>query len=239
MAAVKFKAFAFMKISVVPVDSSFLDPEEYYRNPIVSNSGLGAFLSKVTDSQGMNAKPETLRFGQLMHLGLYEYDEFKQSPEALSEPTKSFRQCLRMIEAGRKTPVLSGFLKNPNTVYEVPYYAIINGVPVKVKPDAFIQTTRFGHDAKSTATTKLDDFIESFKKYGYWRQAALYTLATLGKNWYFTGISKTEPHKTFIVDCSKFKAEMKQGRIEAIELLRMYSELHPNYIETAKKYLRI
>lgn len=222
-----------MKPKIQLLDPVHLDPDQYYSNPIISNSGLGAFWAKLSDSSGMSAKPETLIFGQNMHLGIYE-------PEKLiHQDTKEFRKCLRMVEAGRKTPVLSGFLKNKETVYEKPYYALIDGVPVKVKPDAFIPKSRLGHDAKSTATNSLEAFLESMKKYGYWRQAALYMDATGGRNWYFTAISKTEPHKTFIVDCKQYKAEVKQGRIEYREFLRLFVKYNPNYLKEAFNYLKI
>lgn len=232
------------KPTIELLDCDFLDPDLYYTNPIISNSGLGSFWCKLIGTQAMKAKPETLRFGNLMHLGLYQQYEFMSSKEYVDFYSrqnigydKTFRQCERMIEAGRKTPVLGGFLKNKATIYEKPYYAIINGVPVKVKPDAFIPKSRLGHDAKSTATNSLEAFLVSMKEYGYWRQAALYMDATGAKNWYFTAICKAEPHKTFIIDCSKYKAEVQQGRIEYLEFLRLYVQYHPNYLKNAYEYI--
>lgn len=226
-----------MKPKIELLNADHLDHSQYYSNPIISNSGLGGFYNKLTDAKAMNAKPETLFFGQLMHLGLYEAEAYANTPKTL--PAKLQAQCERMIAAGRKTPVLSGFLKDKRTVFEKPFYAIINGVPVKVKPDAFIPNSRLGHDAKSTAKTTLEGCLESMEEFRYWRQAALYTDATGGKNWLFTFITKSEPCKTFLVDCSKHKDKIKEGREEYQELLKLYAEMHPDYISKAKKYLSI
>lgn len=226
-----------MKPKIELINPDHLDPDFYYTNPIISNSGLGSFWAKLIGIQGMKAGEQTLRFGQLMHLGLYEAEAFRKAE--MPACSKTLNKLNRMIAAGRKTPVLSGFLKNKATVYEKPYYAIINGVPVKVKPDAFIPNSRLGHDAKSTATNSLKAFYESMLEYKYFRQAALYMDATGAKNWYFTGISKTEPHQTFIIDCSKYKGEVKQGRIEYLELLRLYVQYHPNYLQNAYKELKL
>jgi hypothetical protein len=212
-----------------------INPDFYYTNPIISNSGLGSFKSKLIGTQGMKAGFATLLFGQLMHMAIYEPEEYNKAEKMPSD--KLTRQCERMAEAARKTPVLAGFLKDKRTVYEKPYYAIINGVPVKVKPDALLG--KIGHDAKSTACRTFDEFISKFVEYGYWRQAALYMDATGGRNWLFTGITKSEPHKTFLVDCSKFKAEVKAGRIEYLELLRLYVQYHPDYLKKAFEYLKL
>lgn len=219
---------------------------DYYKTGILSKSGLWEFKAKLEGQKLMKAKPETLRFGQLFHEAIYEPTLFVSSDEyirarATANPKNSevkliYHVC-RMAEAAKKDLILAQFLKHKEARFEQPRWALVNGVPIQIKMDCFIPNNI--HDAKSTACTTYDAFVQSCSEYGYWEQAALYKMVSGVKNMYFLGVAKAEPHKTFPVDCSKFKAEMKAAQANILGLIDMYCQVKPNYCKTALNLFQV
>jgi hypothetical protein len=207
---------------------NLLVSKDYYQVPVLNNSGLSDFRNKLFGLPSFNVGAQTLRTGQLVHLAVYQPHLFNQM--AAAERTNDI---YKLASCARKCSVLQTFLKNPKTLYEQDIYALWDGlVPVKVKPDAHVPKL-YGHDLKTTATKTKAEFVEKFEQYGYWRQAAFYSAVTGCKGYFFTGVSKANGN-TFLIDVSQYKAQMKQGKIEVAELIRLYVEQYPKYIPKAR-----
>lgn len=100
------------------------------------------------------------------------------------------------------------------------------GIPFHFTPDGHGKF--IGMDLKTTACTTLKDFIESAKKYGYFRQGDTYgeamrvlKRAFLKEYWIF-GVSKKFPHTVFPVLIQNHKEQMIYSRQELLLLLYIY-----------------
>lgn len=228
------------KIEIKPLPD--LGRLDYYKTGLLSKSSLWDFKAKLEGQKLMKAKPETLRFGQLFHEAIYEPSSFVASDEYIkakvtakpkNEDVKLINHVERMAEAAKKDLILNQFLKSKEIYFERPMWALINGAPIQIKMDCF--NGKYIHDAKSTACTSYDQFISSCIEYGYFEQAALYKMVSGAKNMYLLGVGKSEPHKTYPVDCSKFKAEMKAAEANILGLIDMYCQVKPSYCKNALK----
>lgn len=228
------------KLTIKPLPS--LGRLDYYKTGILSKSGLWEFKAKLEGQKLMKAKPETLRFGQLFHEAIYEPALFVSTDEYIrarvtanpkNSDVKLIYHVCRMAEAAKKDLILAQFLKDKNSKFEQPVWALINDVPIQIKMDCF--NGRYIHDAKSTACNTFDSFLQTCVEYGYFEQAALYKMVSGAKNMYFLGVSKSEPHKTFPVDCSKFKKEMKEATENILFLIETYCKLNKKYVENSLK----
>lgn len=230
----------------VEVLPDLLDSENYYNYPILSNSGFTKFWIFLTGGYNFTdrIKPITLRFGQLFHT--LTYTPQLLTSEDLSDinslEPKMKAQLNRMVEAARNNPTIKAFLKHRNIIFEKPVYFTINGFPLSIRPDALIPKLH-GHDLKSTACTTQTAFEKSCVEYKYFRQMYLYQLGTGCKNYIITGVSKKErrdgTHETFTVDICNYSEQMKEAKIEALEMIRLYDERYPDYKEKALKLFAV
>lgn len=239
-----------MKATLIPHFSQITD-EAYYKSPLLSNSECSKLYAELQGVPGMKAKAATLRTGQLLHLAIYQEPDFIATPEfrdtalgldGASPVTINLVQ--RMARAAKdKCPVLRSFLNNKTVRFEEPiavYFANL-GCYVKVKPDASTRNRAgkivYLHDAKSTATTSLAAFLETFKTYGYWRQAVLYMAATGAKNMFFTGISKSEPHQVWTVSAKEHKAELAAAKAELLDIIDAFLQFNKTHQAKCQGYL--
>jgi len=199
---------------------------DYYKVERLSASLINRFYSD-TFLTGFVPGPTaaTLDGGNAFHLMTYQPDISNSYINCIS--LKEIAMFSRMATVARKTPVISAFIKNKNTEYEKEYFFDIAGMPFKAKLDAVLPL--YWHDLKSTACKTESSFKEAFFNFGYDRQAAIYMTAT-GKYGYFTGVSKTEPHSTFLIDTSKYKKDIKKALEAVIELGQMYLKLNKGNI---------
>lgn len=231
---------------------------DYYAVPVLSTSAIKQVRP---DYIGMSAKPETLRFGQLLHLAVYEPHKLLGTPEFAAhhqgQPSSATRQINRMVQACRSNPLLNTLLGAKNVQYEQEIFSLLTvpgldePVPYKMKADllqyhttkprnpiiAPVTRCKLGQDLKSTSARTFEEFVAACTKFDYWLQAYAYMLVTGAKEFYFTGVTKSEPHKTFTVDVSKYPAEMAAAAKVFPMLVRRYVEQNPRYVQEATQYL--
>jgi hypothetical protein len=143
---------------------------------------------------------------------------FKQKHEGkLVLHSKDYKSASRMVESFREKPEAVACLDNA----EVELIALceIEGVPMKCKGD-IVKVGETIIDIKTSSSPLLEDFKQSCEKYGYYRQAALYTHMFNAKNFVFLVIDKAAPHPVFHYRVSKEK--MEQGWREAIDLINQF-----------------
>lgn len=226
---------------------------DYFAAPVLSNSRLKGEILK--------ASPATLRTGQLLHAAVYEPHIFKASPEhlaysatAVATPAaRQMQQILRLAAVARANPLISHFLASPNAIFEREIYTLLTAVPgfppavavpFRMKADGLLYTCpallkcKAVQDLKSTACKTKAAFLATFDEYGYWMQAHIYQLITGAKNFYFIGVSKSEPHQTFTVDTGDHREEMAAAKRLFPMLLRRYIETNPRYIGQAQKFVK-
>lgn len=217
---------------------------DYYSLPLISNSGLSQFYAKLFELPAFSVSAATLRKGQLVHQATYEEGEFHCCPEFTAYCKKEadgkteslIWEVERLAAIARSSPIIAFYLKHKLAQFEVDWFALIDGVPVKVKPDAMIPNHL--NDLKTTACQSRDEFISYFDEYGYFRQAAMYLEATGCKNFTFLGVSKTRLGNTFLVDVKDFKKQMKDAREEVHERIRLYVKHNPKYIQESLKLFK-
>lgn len=219
--------------------------DNYYAVPLLSNSGLSAFRAKLLGEPTFSVAEATLRKGQLVHLATYQPREFERSPEFVSllpgqvgtaQNRAVINECLKLSGIARSTPLLKMLLRNPAAIVEEDIYCLLNKVPFKIKPD--LRIPNHINDLKTTACRTRDEFIACFEQYGYWRQAWLYMEGTGCKNFTFLGVSKTVVGNTFLVSSKDFKKEIREAGKEALELIRLYLERHPDYVSKSLKLFK-
>jgi hypothetical protein len=199
---------------------------DYHDDPRLSNSKLTAFLRELNGEPSFFAKEETLEFGRLFHTALYEGAKF-QEKDLLTLPANLRPKFQRMLIAALSSATVRMFVNHPDAVFEKAVFFDLYGVPFKIRPDVIIPSRKAGHDAKTTVCSSLDDFVDTFDKYGYWRQAECYKTGAGLTKFFFTGVSKSGNHNTFTVDVSKHADKMRKAKKEVRELIQLYKEKKP------------
>lgn len=199
----------------------------YFDRPEMSNSRLTAWkweLERGRRNEVSHFSDKSKDIGHLFHAALFEphlYDQILQ--ECKSEISQKELKTLRdMQKSAMKFQTLNAFLTDTCTEFEQEFYGELCGIAFKTKVDAINKNFQAIGDAKSTSTRTLKDFLETFEKYGYWRQAYIYMMITGMPSFYFWGVSKIKPHNVFFVDVSQYPIQMANAAIEVTWLCEQY-----------------
>lgn len=191
------------------------DDSAYFAHPAMSNSRMTEFKRQLEGN--FRLPPITDRasdLGHLFHARLFEPHRYA---EVLAECKGIISQkdewlVQRMAEKGKTHLTYQYMMGNAFTVFEKAVLFTHHSIPFKIKPDARL----FGLilDGKSTQTGSYDDFVATFEKYGYWRQAYNYMSGAGADNFIFLGVSKQKTHHVFSVDCHDYQTEIRLAKEE-------------------------
>lgn len=199
---------------------------DYYERPEMSNSKLTWYIHGGGQGKGISEKAADR--GHLFHTAIFEPHIYQETLDRVRDrvTAKEIAETKAMSEKAKTCHSLQVFLSHPKVEFETERYGELYGVPFKMKADAMVPNC-IG-DGKSTAAKTLDDFLKSCKKFGYWRQAVIYTRLSGIKKMVFWGVSKSFPHNIFYVDISKYPEEIAEAELEVEKYcLRWKSEQEP------------
>lgn len=131
---------------------------------------------------------------------------------------KEFLQVKGMIESILSKPKSKELLSNAE--YEQISLAIINGIPVKSKGDIVKTDGEWIIDIKTSSDIRLDAFKESCEKYGYYRQAGMYTKMFKAQRFGFLVVEKKAPYRVAFYEVSQDK--LNEGWEEACQLIEQF-----------------
>ena len=131
---------------------------------------------------------------------------------------KEFLQVKGMIESILSKPKSKELLSNAE--YEQISLAIINGIPVKSKGDIVKTDGEWIIDIKTSSDIRLDAFKESCEKYGYYRQAGMYTKMFKAKRFGFLVVEKKAPYRVAFYEVSQDK--LNEGWEETCQLIEQF-----------------
>lgn len=210
----------------------------YFDRKEMSNSKLTAWKYELERGarEGVSFFSDRAKdLGHLFHANLFEPHLYQQVLlECKSEITKKDLKLLRdMRTAALNFRSLRVFLEDLRTLFEQEYFGQLCGLDFKMKADAINEHMQAIGDAKSTAATTLQKFLESCDNYGYWRQAYIYMMLTGMTNFYFWGVSKVKPHNVFFVDVSQYPMEMANAAAEVTWLCEEYIKAQEEKVKNA------
>lgn len=191
--------------------------QEYFAHPAVSNSFLGQIWGQMHGAEPNPITEKNSTFGRRFHTAtleshLYEpqFDKDEHTIMAMAKSAKinvGFLYAITRLECQIEKPVFFEYC----------------GVQCKIKPDA--KWGKVVWDLKSTAATSMAQFLESMDKYDYWRQAHLYSVGAQSERFNFLGVSKSAPHRTFVIDIRDFPEKMAEAKIKTEQILNFYKQL--------------
>lgn len=131
---------------------------------------------------------------------------------------KEFLQVKGMIESILSKPKSKELLSDAE--YEQISLAKINGIPVKSKGDIVKTDGEWIIDIKTSSDIRLDAFKESCEKYGYYRQAGMYTKMFKAQRFAFLVVEKKAPYRVAFYEVSQDK--LNEGWEEACQLIEQF-----------------
>lgn len=131
---------------------------------------------------------------------------------------KEFLQVKGMIESILSKPKSKELLSD--AVYEQISLAKIAGIPVKSKGDIVKTDGEWIIDIKTSSDIRLEAFKESCEKYGYYRQAGMYTKMFKAQRFAFLVVEKKAPYRVAFYEVSQDK--LNEGWEEACQLIEQF-----------------
>lgn len=214
-----------------------MENTDYYARPEMSNSKLTSYINGGGFGGGISQKAADL--GHLFHAGIFEPHLYDETLDRIRDRVtdKEVKNITAMISAAKKCHSLQVFLSNPKAGFETEHYGDLFGIAFKMKADAEVPNA-FG-DGKSTAARTLDEFLKSFDKYGYWRQAYIYMKLGKKNKMMFWGVCKTAPHNTFYVDAAKYPEKIREAELQVEEYCKKWlkeQECDPEALMMAEEF---
>ena len=121
---------------------------------------------------------------------------------------------------------LSSFLRGGEVKAEASFFAEIDGVKVKARPDLIIPDQKIIIDFKTTSQVgggSADGFAKMAANFAYYIQASLYLEITNYKKFYFIVLETVEP---FMIGCYKLDSEaLEFGKSEIRRAIEIYKNL--------------
>lgn len=198
-----------------------------YRDiPRISNSDLTAFKHTLF---GMDYKvpQKAFAFGNALHELILEPHLSHSLPkevdpelvQLLAGKVRQDRFCKWYLQFSRKEKVQLWECQNTGLLLKSKLDVVYKGATII--------------DFKSTSAKSYHQFVESFQRYDYDRQAAFYLDSIQGKRFIFIGVQKKSPYGLFYFEAdSPF---IRQGRKKYQALLRKWKEVQAiNCIEYNK-----
>jgi len=138
-----------------------------------------------------------------------------------------YTHIMKASMAVTRNKVASRLLAESGNAFERTSLWQSNGVACKGRFDVINNQHGFIIDVKTTGDASLKEFSYSFKKYGYYRQAAFYTDGAGGTHdFYFIAVEKTPPYGVAVYLVSD--EWIRTGREEYTELLETYKKCKEN-----------
>ena len=187
-----------------------LIPED---KPHGSNSLLGNVKQLVTGDTFVLSNQRFLVVGSELHRRVLEPD----TPAEYTLTAEEEEAVSGMIVALEGCPELVEMLKTSTN--EVVLFEDIDDVKIKVIIDVLNGGIGQGADLKTTSTRTRAAFIKSMRKYGYFRQAAIYKYVAKLDSFIFVAVTKKAPHRVFVVDTAEYEEEMAEAFEEAKVLI--------------------
>jgi hypothetical protein len=193
-----------------------LEPDKYKENLVIWNEDMFPVKGKTIRTK---ENKEWLRELQEINFGKYLLH------------SKDFDTVENMIASFKGKPEAMQWLDN--AVYEHIAIAEVNGIAMKSKGD-ILRNDEWLVDIKSTSDIRIESFMDSCNKYGYYRQAAMYLQMFDRKRFGFLVVEKNSPHKVAFYEVSRESIE--QGKAELIKLIddyKYYFQDEPRKIDEA------
>lgn len=177
--------------------------ESYRAVRAYSNSDLTELLNLRTGNLTKPIDAKAARFGTTFHTMILEPTE---EIDWLKHHVTEHNKLIQMVASYHKHadhPALARQFWEEEWVVETDVFRTCpeTGLPLKCRIDAGSPT--YLVDLKTTKATSADSFFETFKTYGYDRQAAFYLDMTgMGYGFLFVGIQKNPPFSVYQIDMS-------------------------------------
>jgi hypothetical protein len=185
-----------------------LEPDKYKHNLVIWNEDMFPVKGKT-----LRTKENKVWLAQLQEMNI----------EKQLIHTKDFNTVESMIASIKGKPNAIKYLED--AVYEQISIAEINGVGMKSKGD-ILRNDEWLIDIKTTSDIRQDAFVDSCKKYGYYRQAAMYLEMFDKKRFGFLVVEKKAPYKVAFYEVTE--ESIQQGREELYVLLEEYKHYFRN-----------
>lgn len=237
--------------------------EEYHAHPALGSSNLKQIL-KNPYAFAMGLKQEqsnAMVIGSAVHKLVLEADDFLKEFAVMPECNlrtnegKNLKAMFEMDNVGKTVMSqkdydlavkCAGAIRQEaeqflvGGVAEQAFFAEIDGVQVKCKPDYYIESLGIVVDLKVVQDASPDGFAKQCANFGYYIQQALYSYALRANskevnNFLFLAVEKEEPFMVGMYELDHVAVDF--GRSEVARALEIYSRLEdykrPVYKDTA------
>lgn len=186
----------------------------------IRNSYLSTIYRALTGQAQFFGKEEFLKFGGELH----KRDLQPHLEKELLTPAQELR-LTAMLRALAEDPHWQNVKRGANL--EITDYVTLFGVRIRGTIDVDQQRLKHGEDLKSTSCTSEKQFIESSRKYGYFRQAWVYSKMRGYKTFGFTGIEKSNTNpRIFRLVVQDYPHYYQEGQEQARLLIESFSTIY-------------
>jgi hypothetical protein len=231
-------------------DANYYDDRSYITNSMLGKLNEHPSVLQEYLEGGRGISSSSLSMGDAVHKGMLEPEKYESMVVTWSKSqwperdktlrTKANREWLNafkeqhegkciledsefievqgMIDSIKKKPDAIKWLDDAQ--YEHIALAKIAGVPVKSKGDIIKNGNEWAIDIKTSSDASIEGFKESCAKYGYYRQAGMYSKMFNVKRFAFLVVEKKAPYKVAFYEVSQEKLE--QGWKETLDLIEKY-----------------
>ena len=183
-----------------------------------SNSAIEVIKKELLGQPQFVGGEAFLTFGNAVHA--MHLEKSKSYNKKLSEADKT--AAMACVDSLGKHPVVKKLMQE--AICEKKMYTVLNGVEFAYILDIHQPKRSTGSDIKTTTCKSLIEFIDSAKKYGYFRQGKLYKIAARLKHFYFVAIQKEPPYNVYILDVSEYPEEELYAERELEFLIYFYKK---------------
>jgi hypothetical protein len=193
----------------------------YFTYPAVSNSMLSEFERKMFGGFKPNLT-NAYEFGSLVHQLILEPHLEVLAPKSLTpDQVDTIQDIVKVAEQHKFISWVRQFARKEVEVF---WHDDVTGLPLKSKLDINYKNGQIVSDLKTTSARTENAFRSSFKKFGYFRQAAYYLDSVQGSRFVFVGIQKKAPFKVFKVELTP--EELDIGRNQYRKLLNKAHQMN-------------
>jgi hypothetical protein len=193
----------------------------YFTYPAVSNSMLSEFERKMFGGFKPNLT-NAYEFGHLVHQLILEPHLEVLAPKSLT--TLQVDTIHDIVEKSGKHKFLNWTRQFSQKEVEIYWHDDVTGLPLKSKLDTCYKKGQIVCDLKTTSAKSEKAFRSTFKKFGYFRQAAYYLDSVQGKRFVFIAIQKFAPFNIYQVELTP--EELDIGRNQYRKLLNKAHQMN-------------
>lgn len=187
------------------------------RATAINNSGLSLLKARLLGFAEKEKDAAFFAVGSEVHKRVLEPKK-KPIPFAAGQ-----EKIIRgMVEALKKNAFLMSLLVG--AIVEKKLKGEVMGVPMHGTLDINrVHDLDLIGDIKTTSAKTRSECVKSCIKYGYFRQAIVYMTLADASNFVFVFVTKSTPHRVFLIDVSKYPKEMEAAREELRFLLHFWT----------------